>query len=282
MYENLVFKGGGVLGMAYAGALEILEKENILANIKRVAGTSAGAITALALCIGYDYKDMKLLMQSTDFKKFQDETNYLKITHDYGLYKGNFLLTWIKEIIRVKNIDAELSFKDLHEMDTYELKVFATNINTTNFQEFSFNKTPDVKIAEAVRASMSIPFFFNAWQFPNGEFNKHIFIDGGVLNNYPIFAFENLEKTLGLYINTEDKDDDLEFNEITKFIKRLFKAVVKGQDVEVFRTQKIKDQTIFLDNLQISTTHFEITDEEKEDLYTSAKEMVTNFLKNKH
>lgn len=282
MYENLVFKGGGVLGMAYAGALEILEKENILANIKRIAGTSAGAITALALCIGYDYKDMKLLMQSTDFKKFQDETNYLKITHDYGLYKGNFLLTWIKEIIRVKNIDAELTFKDLHEMDTYELKVFATNINTTNFQEFSFNKTPDVKIAEAVRASMSIPFFFNAWQFPNGEFNKHIFIDGGVLNNYPIFAFENLEKTLGLYINTEDKDDDLEFNEITKFIKRLFKAVVKGQDVEVFRTQKIKDQTIFLDNLQISTTHFEITDEEKEDLYASAKEMVTNFLKNKH
>ena len=282
MYENLVFKGGGVLGMAYAGALEVLEQENILANIKRIAGTSAGAITALALCIGYDYKDMKLLMQSTDFKKFQDETNYLKITHDYGLYKGNFLLTWIKEIIRVKNIDAELSFKDLHEMDTYELKVFATNINTTNFQEFSFNKTPDVKIAEAVRASMSIPFFFNAWQFPNGEFNKHIFIDGGVLNNYPIFAFENLEKTLGLYINTEDKDDDLEFNEITKFIKRLFKAVVKGQDVEVFRTQKIKDQTIFLDNLQISTTHFEITDEEKEDLYTSAKEMVTNFLKNKH
>ena len=282
MYENLVFKGGGVLGMAYAGALEVLEQENILANIKRIAGTSAGAITALALCIGYDYKDMKLLMQSTDFKKFQDETNYLKITHDYGLYKGNFLLTWIKEIIRVKNIDAELTFKDLHEMDTYELKVFATNINTTNFQEFSFNKTPDVKIAEAVRASMSIPFFFNAWQFPNGEFNKHIFIDGGVLNNYPIFAFENLEKTLGLYINTEDKDDDLEFNEITKFIKRLFKAVVKGQDVEVFRTQKIKDQTIFLDNLQISTTHFEITDEEKEDLYTSAKEMVTNFLKNKH
>lgn len=282
MYENLVFKGGGVLGMAYAGALEVLEKENILSNLKGVAGTSAGAITALALCIGYDYKDMKLLMQSTDFKKFQDETNYLKIIHDYGLYKGNFLLTWIKEIIRVKNIDAELTFKDLHEMDTYDLKVFATNINTTNFQEFSFEKTPDVKIAEAVRASMSIPFFFNAWQFPGGEFDNHIFIDGGVLNNYPLGAFDDLDNTLGLYINTEDKDDDLKFNEITKFIKRLFKAVVKGQDMEVFRSQKIKDQTIFLDNLQIATTHFEITDAEKNDLYEAAKESVTNFLENKH
>jgi len=48
-FHNLVFEGGGIKGIAYAGALEVLEKENILSDIKRVAGTSAGAITATLL-----------------------------------------------------------------------------------------------------------------------------------------------------------------------------------------------------------------------------------------
>ncbi|MBQ0128550.1 MAG: patatin-like phospholipase family protein, partial [bacterium] len=42
-FRNLVFEGGGVRGIAYAGALEVLEEEKILRKIKRVAGTSAGA-----------------------------------------------------------------------------------------------------------------------------------------------------------------------------------------------------------------------------------------------
>ena len=45
--ENLVFKGGGVLGIAYAGAIESLEEKGLLKNIKRVAGTSAGSNTSM-------------------------------------------------------------------------------------------------------------------------------------------------------------------------------------------------------------------------------------------
>ena len=41
-FKNLVFEGGGVKGIAYVGAMEVLDKEGILNNIERVAGTSAG------------------------------------------------------------------------------------------------------------------------------------------------------------------------------------------------------------------------------------------------
>ena len=43
-FRNLVFEGGGVKGIAYVGALEVLDQEGILKDIKRVAGTSAGAM----------------------------------------------------------------------------------------------------------------------------------------------------------------------------------------------------------------------------------------------
>ena len=279
MFENLVFKGGGVLGMSYAGAIAVLEEKGLLDNVQRVAGTSAGALTALSLCLGYTAGDLKELMSRTNFKDFQKDTNYLKITHDYGLYKGNFLLDWIKEIIASKDKDPEMTFADLKDCDCWELKVFACNLNTTGLQEFSFEQTPEIKIAEAIRASMSIPFFFNAWQFPNGELNKHIFIDGGVLYNYPISAFDNLDKTLGLYISTEDKDEELGFDQIGSYIKRLFKAVLKGQDMDMFKSDEVRKRTIFLDNLHISSTHFDISREEQNKLYEKAVELTSDFCK---
>ena len=49
-FSNLVFEGGGVKGIAYAGALEELENKGILQNIRRVGGTSTGAIRNCALC----------------------------------------------------------------------------------------------------------------------------------------------------------------------------------------------------------------------------------------
>ena len=51
-FRNLVFEGGGVKGIAYVGAWEVLQKKGILKDIKRVGGTSAGAINALLLALG--------------------------------------------------------------------------------------------------------------------------------------------------------------------------------------------------------------------------------------
>ncbi len=52
-FENLVFEGGGVKGLAFCGALEVLEEKDVMKNIKRLVGSSAGAITAGLLACGY-------------------------------------------------------------------------------------------------------------------------------------------------------------------------------------------------------------------------------------
>ena len=54
--ENLVFKGGGVLGIAYAGAIEALEKQEILSQVKQ--RTSAGAVAAALISLGYSSKEI--------------------------------------------------------------------------------------------------------------------------------------------------------------------------------------------------------------------------------
>ena len=68
-FRNLVFKGGGVRGIAYMGALEVLEEEGILADIERVAGTSSGAIAATVVSFRLNCEDTMGLFNTLDLKK---------------------------------------------------------------------------------------------------------------------------------------------------------------------------------------------------------------------
>jgi NTE family protein len=72
-FKNLVFKGGGIRGIAYLGALEVLDKKGILAAAENVAGASAGAITALLVSLGYSFEEIKARANAVDYKKIQEE-----------------------------------------------------------------------------------------------------------------------------------------------------------------------------------------------------------------
>src|SRR5207244_2462579 len=54
----------------------------------------------------------------------------------------------------------------------------------------AFGTDPDeMPIAEAVRMSMSIPFFFKPVLWPPGP-DAHVLVDGGMLSNFPMETFD--------------------------------------------------------------------------------------------
>ena len=71
-FRNLVFEGGGVKGIAYVGAMQILEEKGILTDIQRVGGTSVGAINALLFALGYDNNEQRNIMWKLNFNNFLD------------------------------------------------------------------------------------------------------------------------------------------------------------------------------------------------------------------
>ena len=94
-FRNLVFEGGGVKGIAYVGATEVLEKKGILPSIARVGGTSAGAINALLVGLNYSPTETKQILSQLDFQSFlDDEWGVIRDTNrlltDYGWYTGVF------------------------------------------------------------------------------------------------------------------------------------------------------------------------------------------------
>ena len=82
--EYLCFEGGGGKGVIFLGALQELERQRILrfrsgrldpqGQIKGVAGSSAGALTAVLLSCGFTARDLqRLLFGGFDFNLFFDQ-----------------------------------------------------------------------------------------------------------------------------------------------------------------------------------------------------------------
>lgn len=206
-FKNLVFEGGGVKGIAYVGALEVLEEKKIFPKIKRVAGTSAGAIVAVLLGLGYTSEEVKEVLWRLDFKNFLDDSwgfiqDTKRLIEKYGWYKGDFFRTWIGELIRARTGNSESTFADVASMKEdkgyRDIYLIGTNVSTGFSEIFSNEHTPRYCIADAARISMSIPLFFAAKR----NFRNDVYVDGGLLDNYPVKVFDrtkyvrkNMERT---------------------------------------------------------------------------------------
>ena len=285
MIRNLVFKGGGVLGIAYAGVIEVIEEKKILPQIQRVAGTSAGAIIAALISLKYTTNDLLKVVQFTNFKSFEDGNIPLQISNKYGLHKGHVFLTWMKQLIVDKGLAENATFTDFEKAGMLDLHVFAVDLNSKNLKEFSVEKTPNVIVAEAVRASISIPLFFEAWTFSNAIPDNHFYIDGGAISNFPVTAFDKdgiiNNETLGFYlktINGNTIDSMLGSNQLPLFIKDFFESLTNAQVGAFENNIEEKKRTIVIDDFGISATNFDLSNIQKQRLYNSGKMATANYL----
>jgi NTE family protein len=195
-FRNLVFEGGGVKGIAYVGALEVLQKKKILADVRRVGGTSAGAITATLVGLGYSVADINEILWELDFNKFLDDSwgvvrDTGRLINEFGWYRGDFFREWISERIADKTGSKHTTFRDLDHWikegrGFKHVYFLGTNLSTGYAEVFSHEHTPRWTIADAVRISMSIPLFFAARRSVRGD----VYVDGGMLNNYPVKVFD--------------------------------------------------------------------------------------------
>jgi NTE family protein len=279
--ENLALEGGGVWGIAYAGALEELNKIGILPQIKRVAGTSAGSITALLLALGYKAGDIYKIMSELDFTKFTDHHSIKQLFSSYGLYKGEFALTLFRSWVAEKLVSENATFENLHDAGGLELRVFASNLNTRQIHEFSYQKTRDVPLADAVRASMSVPLFFSAV-----DIGEHLFVDGGAIFDYPLLAFgsEGIKKTLGLAFAGsssaaagDEVDIEFGFNQPAQFIHRMITVVERIQAPLLSLYGDLRDQTILIDTGEISSLQFKLSKADQEFLIENGRKAVRAY-----
>ena len=238
--KNLVFEGAGIRGLAYAGALESLEEQNLIPQIEKVGGTSAGAITAMMIALGYNSEDLALILSETKFHKFNDGRFFFfggihRIRKNYGWYRGNKFLKWVENLIEQKTNNKDITFQELHQRGFKDLYVVGTCLTQQKMLTFSRITYPNMKVKDAIRISMSIPLYFqavfidqegNVFSKQNKNQNLDVVVDGGIIGNFPIEIFDSIQvddnglehripnpHTLGIRI---DSKEQIEHDHISK------------------------------------------------------------------
>src|SRR5699024_2802384 len=200
MKVDAVFEGGGVKGIGFTGAISEIEKAGY--SFENLVGTSAGAIVATLLAVGYSAKEIKEELESLNYELFKDKSTFgrsLGVLCKYGMYKGDYVEHWIEDLLRRKNISI---FGDLitnypEEKYKYKLQIIASDLRNKRILVLPrdlnlFGLDPNCfSIARAVRMSLSIPLFFQPVPIYDNEGKKHIIVDGAVLSNYPIWLLDD-------------------------------------------------------------------------------------------
>lgn len=244
-FRNLVFEGGGVKGIAYVGALEVMEERGIPDGIQRIGGASAGAINAILMGLGYDLEETRELLWELDFNRFMDDSwgvirDTSRLLHQFGWYRGDFFRGWIAERIAVKTGNGESTFADLKRGGGFrDLFFIGTNISTGYAEVFSHEHTPGMAVADAVRISMSIPLFFVARR----NLRNDLFVDGGMLDNYPIKLFDRRR-----YVEAHCLDDRgyyVEHNAASELVEGNPAEMVFNQETLGFRLDSAREIDVF-------------------------------------
>jgi len=259
-FRNLVFEGGGVKGIAYVGALQEMAKRNVLQDILRVGGTSAGAITAILVGLNYTISEIDTILRNLDFNKFMDDTwgavrDTNRLLNEFGWYKGDYFRDWIAGVIKEKTGNGESTFNDVFTMKVAkgfrDLYFVGTNLSTKFGEVLSYEHTPRMCVADAARISMSIPLFFAAKK----SFRGDLYVDGGVLDNYPVKLFDR-QKYVEKYANIPEYYQ--QENDALTAAGKENSPYVFNQETIGFRLDSSKEIAVFRDNAE--PAHAQIND----------------------
>ena len=313
-YKYMVLKGGGIRGIAYTGAIKVLEEQKITQGIEKVAGTSVGAITGALFCMGYTAKQMEEIMLNLDIATFNDgEWMFIggqkRVRKNYGWYKGEKLEQWMGEQIAMQTGDENTTFLQLHKLAMSnkkykDLYVTATNLTLQNLEVFSWETHPNMPLKTAVRASASVPIYFGAVfmdstgkvvEHPEKEGHYNVYVDGGLLANYPINLFNSdrdnagntiNEHTLGLklerpeqmeYAKTNTGIAPYDIHSFPGYIGALYNLTIEQLNKNIPHSVEQK-HTIYISTSNLSPRVRRITMEQKKLLFANGEEAARMFL----
>ncbi len=301
MRADGVFAGGGVKGLAFTGALQAAADVGYDEWVN-VAGTSAGAITAMSLAVGYDAATMKQQIDSFDLNKIADYGGPLRVgalenlAFHRGLTHGKALARWIEQLLA----DAPRPARKFGELQG-RLRVVGTDLAHTRIVVFPEDVAlyvdeqgrrldPDeFPIAEAVRISAGFPYFFPPLKLRDAETRKEgVLVDGGVASTYPVFLFDKPQPahpTWGfrLYAGAAPERPSYDAVGGVAWPVEMLVAVVETAMNAFDKLDMIAfgNRTIAIPTGDVSTLDFGLTEQQKTELYNWGYEAAKEFFDSK-
>ena len=274
---RIYFSGGGICAMAHVGALIELSKHVPLHAVKEWMGVSAGSLVAMCLCIGFTLEELLEFCVRFDFSHIKEMDSVPGWILHFGMDTGERLHRLIQACLHVKGLSSEYTFQECLTQFGLSLRIVATDLNDATPVIFSPTTTPDYCIADAVRASMSVPYYFQPFICPE---SGHYLVDGGVISNHPLFVLPDEEhrRTLSILIRTSvEKMENIADMEMDEFMMRPLNIVLIEKGKMESRFYDARCIQIMLGELNI--LDFSMEEDTKQMIIQKGKEAVVQFMK---
>lgn len=307
---DLVLEGGGVKGIALAGAISVLEERGY--RFHKVAGTSAGSIVGAMVAAGTPGPRLHEMMQALDYRRFQDPPLLgrlgplgvaAQVLLNKGWCRGAYLRSWLTEMLSEQNVR---TFADLRLEDpatdaalrddparSYRLVVMASDITNGRLVRLPwdyparFKVDPDqTPVVDAVRASMAIPYFFTPARTPDhGQGGTAWMVDGGMLSNFPVGVFDRTDgaeprwPTFGIKLSERPGDTKLnDVRGVVSLTKAMLSTMTGFYDRMHIDRDDVVARTIFIDTSGVKATDFDLSASTAAELFESGRTAATTFL----
>jgi NTE family protein len=314
---DLVLEGGGVKGIGLVGAVATMARAGY--SFPRVAGTSAGAVVG-AFVVALQRADEPLerledVARTLDYRRLRDRgavgraagplarvVDGFSLAFDGGVFEGDYLRTWVKGALGDLGVH---TFGDLRAHDDgsslppehrYSLVVTTSDVSRKRLVRLpwdyaGYGLDPDEQeVADAVRASASIPFFFEPVTLrshPAGaEALVSTLVDGSVLSNFPIALFDRTDgrpprwPTFGvrLSMRPEGRVQTTEVRGTVSLALSLVETMLEACDAAHIDDPCVQARSVFVDTSGVSPVDFTITDQVQEQLLLEGHEAAGGFL----
>lgn len=207
----LVLSSGAARGLAHIGVIKALKEEN--ARIDLIVGTSMGALIGACYAKNKDISEFEELVLKIDWKRLLQLADFSLAFVSGGFIHGQKVTKLLRTII------GDITFADLE----IPLAVIATDANTG--EEIIIR---DGSVAEAVRASISMPVIFVPVRLKN-----RFLIDGGIVNPLPIDVAKEMGAGFVISSNALPNPKQLNFTKLQKDLKtKIPKAVLNEPSLD--------------------------------------------------
>lgn len=302
---DLVLEGGGVKGIGLAGAVTVLAERGY--RFRRVAGTSAGALVGALVAAGVPAGRLAAMVDEIDYAAFQDPGwldrvpvvgKALSVLFENGVYEGDAVRAWVEARLMEAGVR---TFADLRIDDDagtalppgrrYRLVVMASDVSTGRLVRLPWDYArygldPDEQlVADAVRASTAIPFFYEPVTL-EGASGRSVLVDGGLLSNFPIDAFDRTDgrrprwPTIGVKLSARPEANQVPrpVNGPLGMVAAMVRTMVNARDQMHLDDPCVVDRTIFVDTGRIDATDFDLDRSEQRLLYENGRAAAGRFL----
>lgn len=312
-FADLVLSGGGVKFIGLVGAVVALMDAGY--SFKRISGVSGGSIVAGILAAAskgnqLTSADVKELALSVPLRKWRDAAPvpYLGaawgLLRDTSMYRGDFAHDWVRSELKNLGVTTfgDLTLDENHLLPGRRSKLVVTVADVTSAQlvrlpwdyQRLYGLDPDEQpVADAIRASMAIPFIYRPVTLTAASGMLCTLVDGGVLSNFPIDTFDRPDgqpprwPTFGITVVPRIAEGlgevmsalrPLRFFEQTSLLESLLTTMLVGHDQTHLNQPWVKSRAIQVESTNVSVLDFDISRRRLEELYDRGYTAAQAFL----